>query len=81
MSSSLSIEIGRGRENEKVGGKQAKLNERERAAKSYRKEAKQQRRATGKGEKKRQKGDAMLLTSNGREQERDRERPEAQFYL
>ena len=48
-----SIEIGRGRENEKVGGKQAKLNERERAAKSYRKEAKLHRRATGKGERKR----------------------------
>ena len=35
-----SIEIKRGRENDKVGGKQAKLNERERAAESLRKEAK-----------------------------------------
>ena len=37
MSSGLEY---RDRENEKVGGKQAKLNERERAAESYRKEAK-----------------------------------------
>ena len=61
-----SIEIKRGRENEKVGGKQAKLNERE-SGRELEKGGETALTSNGRGSKKEtEKGGAILLTSNGR---------------
>ena len=61
-----SIEIKRGRENEKVGGKQAKLNERE-SGRELEKGGETALTSNVRGSKKEtEKGGAILLTSNGR---------------
>ena len=81
-----STEIEKGRENEKVGGKQAKLNRRG-SGRELEKGDK-----TGKGgaillpsngresKKEAQKEGAVLLMSNGRERDRKKRRTEAQFH-